>query len=369
MHSRRVPLSSLPAVALAATIAAFGSSAAAPPSLVVPDGTAGLPDGGSSVFFPWSIVVSDAGSYGLEAALQAQAPPWIEIDAAWEISNGTWWLSVAQTSTLGSATFGPSDIFEWNVQSDSFSLVLSAAALGVPESSNIDALSRDPATGDLVLSFDRPTTFGSETYQPADLARYDIVSGLSDGVFFDASAFGIPDDVNLTAAEARGLQTVFALDTFVTVDGTASAPGDLLVWDGTTVERFRSQPGWPAGSRVNALSFEGSPGIVPPTILMDKVDSTTLRIRFSPSECSGAAEHAIYQGNIASLPAYDHTAIDCIDSGTKLEEDVAMPSGDVYFLVVPTSSFEEGSYGRNSFGAERPPGATTCAAFQNLQEC
>jgi hypothetical protein len=194
-------------------------------------------------------------------------------------------------------------------------------------------------------------------------------SGLIEGVFFDASAFGIPEDVNLIAAEARGLRTVFALDTFVTVGGTTSVPGDLLVWDGVTVQRFQSQPGWPVGSRVNAMSFQGAPGIVPPTILMDKIDSTTLRIRFSPSECSGVEEHAIYRGNISSLPAYDHTPIDCIDSGTKLEEDVAVPPGDVYFLVVPTSQIEEGSYGRSSLGTERPPGTTTCAAPQNLQQC
>jgi hypothetical protein len=45
--------------------------------------------------------------------------------------------------------------------------------------------------------------------------------------------------------------------------------------------------------------------------------------------------------------------------------------GDRYYLVVPvaTGLAEEGSYGTDSAGVERPPGTTACAPQQNLAAC
>ena len=53
-----------------------------------------------------------------------------------------------------------------------------------------------------------------------------------------------------------------------------------------------------------------------------------------------------------------------------LTEEVTPSDGDRYYLVVPHNTNVEGSYGRDSAGAERPPGnPTACNGTQELEPC
>ena len=125
---------------------------------------------------------------------------------------------------------------------------------------------------------------------------------------------------------------------------------------------------------VNASGL-ANPGAIGPSLTVERIDATTLRLSWAASDCDGGEDTGIYQGTIASLhlpvPAYDHTLIDCDDAFPFLEEDVPLPGDSVYFLVVAHNedTGEEGSYGLDNVGGvmtERPVGVGTCVPVQVL---
>jgi len=88
----------------------------------------------------------------------------------------------------------------------------------------------------------------------------------------------------------------------------------------------------------------------------------------APGGTCSPTDYAIYQGTIGTW--YSHsTVITCTDTGGDKTETFAMPAGNVYFLVVPLSATEEGSYGTNSSGTERPQSSNKCKTSQNLTSC
>jgi hypothetical protein len=73
--------------------------------------------------------------------------------------------------------------------------------------------------------------------------------------------------------------------------------------------------------------------------------------------------YAVHQGTIASLwvdRRYDHAPVDPTCGVTIPEADVDFPTGNVYFLVTCDCGAGPGSFGRNSFHAERPPALASC---------
>ena len=54
---------------------------------------------------------------------------------------------------------------------------------------------------------------------------------------------------------------------------------------------------------------------------------------------------------------------------TYLTEDITPAAASSYYLVVPRTTNEEGSYGVDSAGTERPVGTATCVATQVITPC
>ena len=127
--------------------------------------------------------------------------------------------------------------------------------------------------------------------------------------------------------------------------------------------------GWPTSSKVDGLSCLANPGLVPPTIKVNKAAAppTDLIISWSPSCADGAQDYGIYQGTLGAW--YSHTALDCNDAGSDRLEQVAPAAGSAYYLVVPMNYKGEGSYGRRSSGVERPVGTTVCMTPQLITVC
>lgn len=93
---------------------------------------------------------------------------------------------------------------------------------------------------------------------------------------------------------------------------------------------------------------------------MEKSQTGTLAIRWSPAHTVNAIGYGIYQGGLGSWSS--HAQIDCTDDGEDFREVIgSVSSGDAYYLVVPRNVVWEGSYGRHSDGTERPPGTSACA--------
>ncbi|MBP7146660.1 MAG: M36 family metallopeptidase [Acidobacteria bacterium] len=116
-----------------------------------------------------------------------------------------------------------------------------------------------------------------------------------------------------------------------------------------------------------AASCSPSAGAIPATLAVSRAGASALRLSWHPSCSAGAQDYGIYRGTIGTW--YDHVAVDCTDDDGDLVEEIAVPAGNAYFLVVPRSAAAEGSYGRDSSGVERPAGGGACVTAQVAAGC
>jgi hypothetical protein len=292
-------------------------------------------------------------------------------------NNGDWLFSVDSPTTIAGTTYLPYDVVRLD-GGGLYSYVFCGGPFGLASGSDVDAvlLAGQRDDGNLIVSFDVPTTIGGITYQPADLVELQFVgpgcgNWLVAGLFFDASTTvpPVPNGVNLTGADERAGMPVLTFDVPATL-GPTFMPGEIIAWD-VTIPAFVSlhmDPAWSVSVHANALSLLAAPGRIPclpPNKLeIDKGPGLGQITLFWSNSCSvGSEDYGIYEGTIGIW--YSHTAIDCADGGTLLEEVVNYGLGDQYYLVVPHNPNDEGSYGLKSVPplappAERPAGFATC---------
>jgi len=81
--------------------------------------------------------------------------------------------------------------------------------------------------------------------------------------------------------------------------------------------------------------------------------------------CSAADNnYEVYEGAIGTW--YSHVPVSCATGGTTAS--FAPAAGNRYYLVVPRNAANEGSYGKNSAGVERPSSTAACVA-QSIGSC
>jgi hypothetical protein len=108
-------------------------------------------------------------------------------------------------------------------------------------------------------------------------------------------------------------------------------------------------------------------GVVGPNVTVTKGVGSSIRLRWEASCSPDVQDYAIYEGQIGNW--YSHTPVDCSDDFGNLVEEIVPLSGSRYYLVVPRRVTDEGSYGTDSTGAERPPGTVVCAPAQLIDFC
>lgn len=94
----------------------------------------------------------------------------------------------------------------------------------------------------------------------------------------------------------------------------------------------------------------------------------SITLRWNPSCSYGDTDYEVYQGNLSSLPVYDHVLASCSTSG---EATVTFEAelGERYFLVVPTDGSVEGFYGDDGSGTPRPQAAIPCRPQSIVPVC
>jgi len=107
-----------------------------------------------------------------------------------------------------------------------------------------------------------------------------------------------------------------------------------------------------------------SPGVVPPTLRLERLDASTVRFYWEASPCGPAEDYGIYAGTLGVWDS--HRRVDCSDAGGDLQEDLEPRAGNRYYLVVPHGGGYVGSFGTDSNGNERPVGGAACAPSQML---
>ena len=108
------------------------------------------------------------------------------------------------------------------------------------------------------------------------------------------------------------------------------------------------------------IAGASGPGSIPRTSLRVERAATAGNVVLSWGEScgSGADDYGIYEGELGNW--YSHTLVTCLDAGADLTEEISAGAGNRYFLVVPNSALEEGSYGLDRDGLERPAGQAVC---------
>jgi len=77
-------------------------------------------------------------------------------------------------------------------------------------------------------------------------------------------------------------------------------------------------------------------------------------------------DYEIYAGPLGAFSS--HAPLLC-GTGGATAASLPEPAGDTYYLVVPANAGREGSYGTDSAGTERPPGAGACRVQQVAPNC
>lgn len=124
--------------------------------------------------------------------------------------------------------------------------------------------------------------------------------------------------------------------------------------------------------RVERMVCAGGPGagrvpdggIVPGTPLRLGKQAGDLRLSWGSSCHTGDLSYGVYEGALGDFAS--HVARLCSSSQTT--EVLTPVSGNTYYLVVPANGTNEGSYGTDSGGIQRPQGGAACAP-QSISAC
>jgi len=334
-----------------------------------------------TTLLPWGVVRYDGSVPAYAPFFTTPGMP--VLDAIHKLDGKSDWLfSVEAASDFGGALptlADPRDVVLFDGASGTYAVVFCGAAVGIPAYANVDALYQNDDTGPLIVSFDVPTSIGALTFDPSDLVRFRRTgAGCGDWALtagnpiFDASAAGagVPTSANVIGADAFTGRFVLAFDVPVTLGPpgpTTYVPGQLVSWDGVSFALFEPLAGWPISGGVDGLSLLPNPGRVPPTMLVNKAPGGDLSLSWQGSCSEGGEDYGIYEGTIGTW--YGHTWVDCSDAGGDRVETITPGVGNRYYLVVARHAYEEGSYGINSSGAERPVGVAACVAAQAISPC
>ena len=156
---------------------AAGTVAAQPTIYVAPD-VPTTPDG--ATYLPWEVVKHDPGGapYSLELFLTGRPA----IDALHKMdAPGNWLFSFDAPTDLGgilASVAEPRDVIRYGAGPYSVFFDGDCVTPAVPLGSKVDAIHLFGSdTGDLVVSFDVPTTLGAMTFLPNQLIRYQRTGG------------------------------------------------------------------------------------------------------------------------------------------------------------------------------------------------
>jgi hypothetical protein len=142
--------------------------------------------------------------------------------------------------------------------------------------------------------------------------------------------------------------------------------------DGSWIFAYASfQSGFPYANfriavRTNSPAAESPPGRSGTLRVSKNPNGTDLDLVWSASPCTNATDYGVYEGTIGAW--YDHGPSRC-STGGATSATVTPAAGDRYFLVVPSNATEEGSYGTDSSGLERPPSSNACWARSDPAAC
>ncbi len=140
--------------------------------------------------------------------------------------------------------------------------------------------------------------------------------------------------------------------------GIAAGPNATVYVADSSNHRLQKFAFAHSGRVPNGGDVQGTP------LVVDKAGDD-LTLSWGPSCVSSDSDYEIYEGTVSDFES--HTPVVCSTVGNTTM--TFMPAAQsAYYLVVPRSPTQEGSYGTDSDGNERPQGLAQCL-IQELGEC
>jgi len=148
----------------------------------------------------------------------------------------------------------------------------------------------------------------------------------------------------------------------------AIAPGTYAITPGA----WSNQQGYDISAVSGTLTINFASGVgrvpdgAPGTPLRASKNGSQLDLTWGASCGAAATDFAVYEGTLGSWSS--HQSLACTTGGAQ-SATVTPSSGDRYYLIVPLSATQEGSYGTRTGGAEIPQSSSPCKASQDLSAC
>ncbi|HJQ99907.1 MAG TPA: DNRLRE domain-containing protein [Candidatus Polarisedimenticolaceae bacterium] len=192
---------------------------------------------------------------------------------------------------------------------------------------------------------------------------------------FAASASAVTNVAFTPGVEYAWSSIALIADVQAWVDDSATNHGWILIGNESatrTARRFASRENSTAAFRphlvVEYTIPAGGPGAVPDggtrpgTPFKLARSGSTLSLSWSAS-CRPAADYVVQAGTLAALRTgtYDDAPLTC-STGGATSHTTGIPVASTYYLVLPLDGGATGSRGLTGAGAERPAGASACAA-------
>jgi len=234
--------------------------------------------------------------------------------------------------------------------------VADPAHLEVDGSGILLGVFRSPSAGTMVLAEVDPAT-GATTSRGAGFSAGGSSSGVGD------YAWGARMIHIAANGPGEALRRIYTLDT-----ATGALVSDPVI---TSADGYQTAPLFLAAQPVASTV----PGAVPDgefvrgtalKITKNGPVPTTLTLTWGRSCGPGAADYSVHVGTVGTW--YSHRRALCTTANAT-SASVSVPTGNHYYLIVPLSGTQEGSYGCDSQGHERPVSTVTCLATQNTAAC
>jgi hypothetical protein len=197
------------------------------------------------------------------------------VDAYQLLPNGNQLLSFDTTVSLpGGVVAGPADVVRFD--GSTYAIAFSAAANGIPEGVNTDAVA--VSDGDLLLSFDTSVQLSGTTFEDEDLAHF---TGSAFLPFFTGATAGVPADLDLDGAQVLAPKHLLvSFDGSGTVGGVVFNDDDVLEYDAGTntwelaYHGSAEHPGWADANLVAPYALVVPPSPTPTATLVPSATAT-----------------------------------------------------------------------------------------------
>ena len=232
------------------------------------------------------VLATDDLSGGVAIVGIANLPAAARIAAAHRLSNGDFLLAFDSTIALpGAGTVEPRDLVQFASATQTYSVAVRGADVGIPSAARIDAVATS-GDGTILLSLD--TSVGA--FDDEDVIRIDA-SSLA--LFLDLSAVGIAESLDLDGLDVEEGATTrlyVSFDGSGTVDAVAFDDEDILVYDLSThtwalaYDGSAAAAGWPDAADLIALDVAlPAPPAATPTKTLALTDTPTATTTLTPT--------------------------------------------------------------------------------------